>query len=133
MPVPATTRRHAPLADAASPLPPGSETRVHFLALLLRLSLGIVLLPALLLALVATLATRRHRARGLWYLSPADQDEIDSLSPRARRAVLRLLAIIGWAMAGTRNRGMRLRARRTGQTAPGLRPMAGARAPPHPA
>jgi hypothetical protein len=134
--IPATTRRHpdpAPLADAASPLPQGLETRVLILALLLRLSLGILLLPALLRALVATLATRRRRARGLWYLSPTTQDEIDRLSPRAQRAVRRLLAVIGWAMAGLRNRGMRPRPRPQGQAASTPRPSCAPRAPPTPA
>ena len=126
----ATARRQAPLAEAESPLPQGPETRVRILALLLGLSLGIVLLPALLLALAKSLAARRP-ARGLWYLSPATQDEIDALSPRGQRAVARLLAIIGWAMAGYRNRGMHPCAQ--GGSAPGLRPTGRPRAPPHPA
>lgn len=117
-------------ADAASPLPLGSENRVHILALLLRLSLGILLLPALLWALVAP---RRRRALGLWYLSPADQDEIDSLSPRARRALNRVLAVIGWAMAGLRNRGMRRCTRPRATRASASRPSCSPRAPPFPA
>ena len=133
MPIPATTRRPAPPADADSPLPSGLETRVLILALLLRLSLGILLLPTLLRALVAALAPRRPRPAGLWYLSAEEQDDIAALSPRARRAVARLLAVIGWAMAGRRNRGMRPHARPRAATAPENHPNCGPRAPPSPA
>ncbi len=114
------------LEDAGSPLPRGLETRVRFLALLLRLPFGI----ALLLSFLAAFATRRRRAQGLWYLSADTQDEIDALSPRDQRTLRRLLAIIGWAMAGVHNRGMRPRPR---QATPGLRPTGGPRAPPLPA
>ncbi len=124
----------APLADAASPLLQGSENRVQILALtLLRLSTGIALLPALLLALFTTLTTRRPRAHTPWYLSAADQDSIETLSPRAQRALRRLLAIIGWSVAGYHNRGMRPRARTSGKTASSHRPTNGPRAPPRPA
>ncbi len=116
-------------ADAASPLPQGAGSRVDFLALLLRLSRDIAFLPALLLALVTSLATRRS-TQGPWYLSPVAQDSIGALSPRARRAVRRLLAMLGWALAGSRNRGMHPHARTQGRTAPHPAPHCGARAPP---
>lgn len=123
----------APLADAASPLLQGSENCVQILALtLLRLSTGIALLPALLLALFTILTTRRPRAQAPWYLSPSDQDDIDALSPRAQRTLRRLLAIIGWSVAGYHNRGMRPRARTGGKTASSPRPTNGPRAPPCP-
>ena len=123
----------APLADAGSPLLQGSENCVQILALtLLRLSSGIALLPALLLALFTTLTTRRPRAQAPWYLSPSDQDDIDALSPRAQRTLRRLLAIIGWSVAGYHNRGMRPRTRTGGRTASNPRPTNGPRAPPCP-
>ena len=133
MPFPATAAPHAPapLADAASPLPQGSENRVQNLALLLlRLSIGIALLPVLLLAVLAPFARRRPRAAGLWYLSPSEEDSLDTASPRALRQAL---AIIGWSLAGFHNRGMRPRARTRGRTASSHRPTHAPRAPPHPA
>jgi hypothetical protein len=123
----------APLADAASPLLQGSENCVQILALtLLRLSTGIALLPALLLSFLTAVTTRRPRAQAPWYLSPSDQDDIDALSPRAQRTLRRLLAIIGWSVAGYHNRGMRPRARTGGRTASNPRPTNGPRAPPCP-
>ena len=86
----------------------GQETHALSLALLLlRLSACIVLAPALLLALLAALVARPRRAAGLWYLSESDQAAIEALPAHALRAVRRALAIIGWAVAGCRNRGMR--------------------------
>ena len=121
-----------PPADADSPLLAGAENRVRTLALLLlRLSADIALLRILLLALLAPFA-RRRPIRGPWYLSAASHDSIDAMSPRARRAARRLLAFVGWALAGHRRRGMRPHARRTGGSTPGLRRIAGPRAPPCP-
>ena len=129
----AASQVRAPLADAASPLLRGPENCVQILALtLLRLSTGIALLPALLLSFLTAVTTRRPRAQAPWYLSPSDQDDIDALSPRAQRTLRRLLAIIGWSVAGYHNRGMRPRARTGGRTASSPRPTNGPRAPPRP-
>ncbi len=144
MSLPATSRHQAatahavatpaPLTDADSPLLAGTENHVRNLALLLlRLSADITLLRALFLALIAPLLVRcRREASGPWYLSSSDQDGIDAMSPRGQRAARRLLAFIGWALAGHRRRGMRRHARPAGGAAPSLHPNRGPRAPPCP-
>ncbi len=122
-----------PMADAAAPPHPRRlENRVQTLALILRLSLGLLpRLPLLLIAVLAALAGHRIRrpAHGHWYLPSATVEDLESLSHRERC----LLAEIGWLLAGRRNRGARPRPRTHGHLTLGLRPAIGPRAPPRPA